>query len=498
MEKYGLPSQLRACREAAVSREYFALEEITDDGISGSTLERPGLDRVRQLVREKAVDVVLMLDVDRLSRELAHLLLLKPEIEKHARLEFINATFENSPSGRLFFGVRGVIAQYEREVIRDRTMRGKRERAKAGLVVGGRTCYGYQCVDGKLVADPERAPIAQGIFAWFDAGLSMRAIAQQLRATGAPTWSGRKWGHSSVQRILGNQTYAGLAHYFTHRREGKLLRMRSPGDRIPIPVTPLIDAALWRRVQARLAENRTKGNRPGGPRSTQYLLRGLIYCSCGRRMSGEKRRNYLSYRCHGRDSLLFNGGPCKCAVNSRQLDAAVWRAILDTFTDSERLRKALAEHEARLKNRQSPDLPKLEDQARKLKRREETALSMLFDPDMEQDRAEIKRRYQDAQRERERVEAAIAAARRAVGTVADGNWMDRTVGLLREYIPSLEGEQRQEFVRRLVHRAEWTGGALAMRCFVGSRLATTCSHSDQSSNDLSESLEILLHVRLAA
>jgi len=111
LEKYGLPSQLRACRDYAASKEFSVIEEITDDGISGTILARPGLDRVRSLVRDAAADVVLMFDVDRLSRELAHLLIVKPEIEKKAKLEFVNAKFEDSPSGRLFFGIRGVIAQ---------------------------------------------------------------------------------------------------------------------------------------------------------------------------------------------------------------------------------------------------------------------------------------------------------------------------------------------------------------------------------------------------
>src|SRR3954464_7880924 len=91
VERYGLPSQLRACRDFAAANGFDVIEEICDEGISGVILDRPGLARVRQLVRDGAVDVVVMFDADRLSRELGHLLILKPEIDKRARLEFVAA-----------------------------------------------------------------------------------------------------------------------------------------------------------------------------------------------------------------------------------------------------------------------------------------------------------------------------------------------------------------------------------------------------------------------
>src|SRR5689334_606951 len=127
LEKYGLPAQLRACREFAREHSLSVLEEITDDGISGMILERPGLARVRERIASGEVDMVLMLDADRLSRDLGHLLRLKLEIENRCRLEFVAAKFEDSPSGRMFFSVRGAVAQYERELMRERCMRGRLE-----------------------------------------------------------------------------------------------------------------------------------------------------------------------------------------------------------------------------------------------------------------------------------------------------------------------------------------------------------------------------------
>jgi site-specific DNA recombinase len=313
VERFGLPTQIRACREYADRNGLDVVAEITDDGISGTILDRPGFERLRRMARDREVGTVLMLDVDRLSRELSHLLILKPEIERHARLEFVTSKFEDSPSGRMFFGMRGVIAQYESELTRERTMRGRKERARSGLIVGGRVPYGYRYNDGKLVEDPDRAPIARRIFEDYEAGISMRGIAARLRESGALTWANTdRWGKSSVQRILLNETYAGVAHYGTHRREGKLLRLRDAAERIAVHVPALVSRDQWERVQTKLSANPYVG-RP----SLNFLLRGILFCAkCGRKMSGENSRKCRAYRCTGRDRLRVQGEVCQSRLGA--------------------------------------------------------------------------------------------------------------------------------------------------------------------------------------
>lgn len=467
LEKFGLPSQLRACRELAGKSGWTVIEEITDEGVSGAVLDRPGLSRLRQRVQAGDADLVLMLDVDRLSRELAHLLILKPEIERKARLEFVTARFEDSPSGRLFFGIRGVIGQYERELTRERTMRGKRERALEGRLLGGRVAYGYRYEAGALSPDEAQAPVVRQIFDWYAKGLSMRAITQQLRTCGAPTWAGRQWGHSSVRRILGNETYVGVAYYGTHRREGKLLKRRSDlSARIALRVPSLIAREQWERVQLRKRDNVQVG-RP----TVAYLLRGLLHCSCGRRMSGERRRNYLCYRCNGRDSLRVQGPACRTMVNARLIDAVVWNALVDAFSDQESLRQLLLAYEDELSVGAAPErLEALVRQAAKLRAREERCLAMLIDPDLAPSYPSIKREYQAASREREWAEGQITAANRARADIA-APWLDQKVKALSEYLPTLiTPEARQEFAQAVVTRAEWVAGAVKLYCFLGAEL----------------------------
>lgn len=487
LEKYGLPLQLRACRELARARKHDVVAEITDDGISGVILNRPGLDRVRQMVRDGLVDVVLMYDADRLSRELAHLLILKPELEKRARLEFVTGNFEDSPSGRMFFGIRGVIAQYEREQTRERTMRGKRERAQSGLIVGGRVLYGYTYDSGRLVPDPERAETVRRIFDWFDAGISIRQITLRLREGGVPTWGGRRWGHSSVGRILKNETFAGVAHYGTHRREGTTLKLRRPDERIALTVPPIISREQWSRVSARLEERSPSVGRP----SPACLLRGLLYCSCGRRMCGEWSRKCRSYRCSGRDATRHDGERCRVSVSVRDLDAAAWAGIRKAFSDAGMIRAELRRQQDELRVA-APNADALRAKVDRLKRKEDAAVTALLDPDLAASRATIKAQYRSIQEERRRLEAELATLTRNEPT--DGEWLDEAVADIREYIEGLtDPAARQAFMRALVERADFNSGVIRMVLFINSKMGTTSSRTDQFTG-----LQLIVTARLAA
>ena len=135
-EKYGIPSQVEALRNRCLERGWSALpdadkEAFVDDGYSGSELARPALNRLREVVQKGQVDVVLAYDPDRLSRNLADLLLLESDFTKHGvKLEFITQEMDTSPEGKMFFAIRGAVGQYERVKIRERSMRGLKEKAR--------------------------------------------------------------------------------------------------------------------------------------------------------------------------------------------------------------------------------------------------------------------------------------------------------------------------------------------------------------------------------
>lgn len=475
-EKYGIPSQLRACREYALTHGLTILGEIIDDGITGATLDRPGLKRLRERIANGEAAVVLMLDADRLSRELVDLLQVKPELERKARVEFVTGKFEDSPQGRLFFSIKGAIGQFERENTRARTMRGLKERARSGKHCGGRVAYGYTAQDGLLVPDEHTASKVQEIYRWYaHEGMSVRGIAKRLRESGTPSWSNQPWSHVSVRRILRNETYAGVAYYGTHfiDGEGKQLLRPDLSARVMYPVPSLIDRALWDRAQAQLAKREDpKQNPHTGRPCLSYLLRGLLYCRCGRKMGGET--GWRAYRCYGRDKLQNRGEICRGYVGAQVADSSVWRALVASLGDAQTLRGLIASREKELVERTRPEtVEALAKRIARLRAKETHVMGLLCDPDLTQDHATLKAQYREAQRERLAVERELSAARAALVVPTPDAWIEETAGLLAEDLRRLDDPgERQAFVRGLVTRADWSGSdEIRLSCFFARELS---------------------------
>src|ERR671932_186543 len=138
---YSLAQQLEACRAWCATEGYEILEEVTDAGQSGASLERPGMDRVRDIVARVGSDdavqlVVLAQDRDRLAREPAYHYLLKKEFEEHgANLRSLNDQGDDSPEGELTDGILDQFAKYQRAKIVEQSRRGKLQKAREGKVL---------------------------------------------------------------------------------------------------------------------------------------------------------------------------------------------------------------------------------------------------------------------------------------------------------------------------------------------------------------------------
>src|SRR5205823_6174507 len=202
-EKYGLASQLHELRALAARNGYMIPPgaEFADDGYSGATLARPALTKLREAVRAGAIDVVLIYDPDRLSRHLAHQLILLEEIEAaRVAIEWASGPRGNTVESRLLDNVRGVIAEYEREKIRERTDRGRREKARRGFFITSRYPYGYRAdTDCKLAIHQNEADVVRMMFAWLvHEQRSARSIVVELRRLGIRPQRARAWAKSSV------------------------------------------------------------------------------------------------------------------------------------------------------------------------------------------------------------------------------------------------------------------------------------------------------------
>ena len=121
---YSLQTQIDACTQKAKEMGAVAIKTYVDDGYSGSYLERPALDKLRDALDAKLYDMVVIYDQDRLSRTLSHQLLLTEEIEKSgAQLVFVSSEYKRTPEGILFYQIKGAFSAYEKEKIRERMMR---------------------------------------------------------------------------------------------------------------------------------------------------------------------------------------------------------------------------------------------------------------------------------------------------------------------------------------------------------------------------------------
>ena len=142
---YSLAQQIEALKDYAAREGYKILEEIQDPGQSGASLERPGMDRVRDLVAAGGVSVVLAQDRDRFAREPAYHYLLRREFAEHGcKIRALNDRGDDSPEGELTDGILDQLAKYERAKIAERSRRGKLRKAREGKVIPTHTAdYGF-------------------------------------------------------------------------------------------------------------------------------------------------------------------------------------------------------------------------------------------------------------------------------------------------------------------------------------------------------------------
>lgn len=308
-----LATQEAACREYA-DRKGWAVVEAVHDTASRATLDRAGLDRLRELLRDGIANKVLAYVSDRLSGKLAHIFVLLHEVENAgADIEFVTEHFENNAIGRFVLGARVFGAEVEREMIMERTLRGKRAALQSGrLLAMGGPLYGYRSdrEHGKRVIYEPEAAVVRDVCRWLtEEGLSVRACAGRLNAEGVPTPGnsgprGRKptvglWAVSTITRILRREELKGESWAWRfQRQQGVNDRQRPRDEQIAMPdgTTPaIITPELWDVVQHRLDTNRSAYHRNLlNPR----LLRGMVRCAaCGNRMQPNRARGRAYYQC---------------------------------------------------------------------------------------------------------------------------------------------------------------------------------------------------------
>ncbi len=274
-------SQIDALQARAVAEGWTVAQHGIDDGYSGATLDRPGLDQVRDAAAAGLIDAVVALCPDRLARNFLHQALVLDELARFGvSVMFIEGGLADDPHGRLVAQIQAAVAEFERTKILERNRRGKLWRARQGGVVTARPPYGYTTVptsDGlpaRLEIREDRAAVVRDIFDWHaNDRLSIRKIAIRLIQTGVPTPTGKShWSTSTLERLLRNPAYAGTLYYNRTTKTPDAARgpRHAPGHQ---PAVQLRPRRVDRRQRARHRRRRHLGPLPSPPRRELPLQR---------------------------------------------------------------------------------------------------------------------------------------------------------------------------------------------------------------------------------
>jgi site-specific DNA recombinase len=364
-----IDSQLDLLRAWARSADHDLSEDhvFRDEGYSGARLDRPGLDALRDTVRDREVDIIGVLSPDRLARKYAYQVLLLEEFRRAGGMvAFVNHAISDDPGDQLLLQIQGAVAEYERALLAERFRRGKQQKARAGQFIGAKAPYGYCYLPrrdgaaGRLEIDPAEAEIVRMLYDWLvSEGLTLRQILKRLNfGPWFPRCGRRPWSSSTVHHVLADPVYTGTAYvnryeYRAARKprrrkpsySGKGCRTLRPREQwIAVPVPALIEQDLWEQAQAQLQRNAALSFRNNTRHN--HLLRCLLTCGCcGLAMYGVSRpldaagRRRHSYRCRGRDcTLTAREAPCpRAEVNGEALDHAVWDHVRGLLGDPQRL-----------------------------------------------------------------------------------------------------------------------------------------------------------------
>src|SRR5215211_6488012 len=213
---YSRAQQLEALRDYAAREGYKVLEEVSDPGQSGASLERPGMDRVRDLVAADGVSVVLAQDRDRFAREPAYHYLLRKEFEEYGcKIRAINDRGDDSPEGELTNGILDQLAKFERAKTAERSRRGKLRKAREGKIICGHTPgYGFRYNEPRdgYEVEPHNMAVVRRIFSLIGSGgESLSGTARTLERDGVRSPSGnRVWVKPTIKGIVLDDAYRTL------------------------------------------------------------------------------------------------------------------------------------------------------------------------------------------------------------------------------------------------------------------------------------------------
>jgi site-specific DNA recombinase len=371
-----IESQIEVLKCYAKDHNLNIAFDCIDDGYSGTTLIRPGLDQLRDLAQAGSIEGILILSPDRLSRTQANQIILTQEFKKrNVQLIFTNQNSGDTPEDNLMLQIQGAIAEYDRIKILDRMRRGAIHAAKKGQVNGSNPPLGYRYIPkcknevGHWEVNSDEAKNVKYIFdLYVNEKLKGTQIAKRLNDESVPC-RGNKWWSSQIYTVLKNETYTGIAYMFkersvepkkypkaaTYRKTINTAKAPRPRNEwLGIPVTPIIDLQTWTKAQALLKQNAKQSRRNNNKH--EYLLRGLVVCGvCGCIASGYVSNKSTYYSCGAKRHKNITSKPHDELIQVKQklFDEKVWGGLAELLSDPENL-KAQIEKRIQTKSAKLP------------------------------------------------------------------------------------------------------------------------------------------------
>jgi site-specific DNA recombinase len=487
-EEGTIASQTALLLEYAQGHELSVPPEwiFEDEGFSGAMLVRPGLERLRDLAAEGQLQVVLVYAPDRLSRKYAYQVLLLEEFSRHGvETIFLKSAAAETPEERLLLQFQGMIAEYERAQIAERTRRGKRHRAKAGCVnVLCGAPYGYRYIKKSEHSQAyyevveAQAEVVRKVFAWYTQELcSIGAITRQLNDEKIPTRSGRSlWERSTVWAMLRNPAYHGSACFGKtelcprqritrplrqkggYSRRSSSSREKARSEWIEIAVPALVSRETFALAQERLAENKELSLRNT---REPTLLQGLLVCEqCGyglyRTSTRTTSRRIKYYRCLGSDRYRhLRGAVCSCRpIRQDYLDDLIWQELLQLLRTPQLIQMELERR--RTESLNSSPVQQRQEQVKRELTRFSQQMDKLLDAyqeglmtlaDLRKRSPEIKKRIGALEKEQENLNLRAVEDKRWIEL---SNTMETFLGRLNETAQKMTCVEKQKVLRTIV------------------------------------------------
>jgi len=341
-------TSLDSQREAALnyiasqkSQGWVAIEKKYDDGgFTGANMERPALHQMLEDIKHNRINCIVVYKVDRLSRSLMDFAKLLGLFEAH-NVTFVSVTQHfntNNSMGRLTLNILLSFAQFERELISERTKDKVGAARRKGRWLGGVPILGYDTdkTAKALVINKSEAEIVREVFSLYLKKRSLIEVAKALNQRGILTkrhalrvrhCGGRSFNKQDVVNILRNYTYIGKVNYAGAIYDGLH--------------EAIIPADVFEKAQKTMAENRVHRNKLGNTQAA-CLLRHILWCGhCKTRMvatySSKKNMKYRYYVCHKAQSNGYQSCPVR-SVNSQSIETAVLEKVIWILTNAPELR----------------------------------------------------------------------------------------------------------------------------------------------------------------